>query len=140
MCDDLRQLGFDERKTKSLAIPNIPQKYLADFIRGYFDGDGNVWVGYLNKKRRTPTYVITTEFTSCSRKFISTLQKTLEKFDIIGGSLICKKGCFKLKYSINNSKALYELMYYGKGKSGLFLPRKKVVFDNYLRRINKKRL
>ncbi|MFA6586268.1 MAG: LAGLIDADG family homing endonuclease [Candidatus Paceibacterota bacterium] len=27
MCDDLRKLGFSERKTKNLVIPNIPKKY-----------------------------------------------------------------------------------------------------------------
>ena len=27
MCDDLRELGFNERKTKSLATPFVPDKY-----------------------------------------------------------------------------------------------------------------
>ena len=29
MCNDLRKLGFSERKTKSLAVPNVPDKYFA---------------------------------------------------------------------------------------------------------------
>src|SRR3989338_9076928 len=41
MCDDLRKLGFFERKTKNLTVPHAPQKYFSDFVRGYFDGDGN---------------------------------------------------------------------------------------------------
>ena len=28
MCNDLRYLGYSEKKTKSLAVPNIPKKYL----------------------------------------------------------------------------------------------------------------
>lgn len=52
MCNDLRKLGFTERKTKNLSLPNIPKKYIGDFIRGYFDGDGNVWTGIIHKDRK----------------------------------------------------------------------------------------
>src|SRR3989344_9124498 len=31
MCDDLRQLGFEANKTKSLSVPNIPDKYFPHF-------------------------------------------------------------------------------------------------------------
>ena len=44
MCDDLRRLGYSERKTESLAVPNVPKKYLSDFVRGYFDGDGSITI------------------------------------------------------------------------------------------------
>lgn len=133
MCNDLRSLGYKENKTKSLSLPYIPAEYFFDFIRGYFDGDGNVWVGYINKKRAIPTLVINTEFTSCSKNFLKTLKKRLEDFGVVGGSLICKNGYFKLKYSINNSKAIYGLMYDKKKELNLYLPRKKIVFDNYLK-------
>ena len=39
MCDDLRRLGFCEKKVRRLTMPNIPRIYLSDFVRGYFDGD-----------------------------------------------------------------------------------------------------
>ena len=45
MCNDLRNLGMHEGKTKSLAVPNVPKKYFPDYVRGYFDGDGNEWIG-----------------------------------------------------------------------------------------------
>ncbi len=32
MCNDLRKLGYYERKTKSLAVPNIPKKYFSQFV------------------------------------------------------------------------------------------------------------
>ena len=48
MCDDLRRLGFNERKTKNLVTPNIPLKYFPHFVRGYFDGDGHAWYYYSN--------------------------------------------------------------------------------------------
>src|SRR5690242_9552827 len=42
MCNDLRRLGFSERKTNNLALPHVPEKYFTSFVRGYFDGDGHV--------------------------------------------------------------------------------------------------
>jgi len=42
ICKDLKGMGFRESKTFSLKFPNIPKKYLPDFIRGFWDGDGTV--------------------------------------------------------------------------------------------------
>ena len=36
------QYGLTFRKSLTLQFPNIPQKFLCDFIRGYFDGDGSM--------------------------------------------------------------------------------------------------
>ena len=32
MCNDLRELGFGERKTKCLTVPNVPNKYFSHFF------------------------------------------------------------------------------------------------------------
>jgi hypothetical protein len=136
MCNDLRKLGFQENKTKSLSTPNVPQKYFSDFVRGYFDGDGNVWIGFLNKKRKTPTKVITTVFTSCSYDFLKVLKDRLEIFGITKGVIREMLGnYFHLTYSILNSLKLYNFMY-NRGlldTKGLFLERKKRVFDKYIK-------
>lgn len=45
MCRDLIELGCTPVKSLTLEFPNnniLPDKYLRDFIRGYFDGDGGV--------------------------------------------------------------------------------------------------
>lgn len=73
MCNDLRELGFAERKTKNMTIPSVPQEYLSSFVRGYFDGDGNVWFGYVHKKRKTMTPVVFIGFTSGSKGFLEIL-------------------------------------------------------------------
>lgn len=39
---DIVNLGGQERKSLTLTFPNVPEEYLPDFIRGYFDGDGCV--------------------------------------------------------------------------------------------------
>lgn len=133
MCKDLQKLGFNPRKTKSLAIPKVPRKYFSHFIRGYFDGDGNVWVGFLNKKRITPTRVLFAVFTSCSTEFLQALKQRLHAFGLEGGCLYQTKETYaRLQFSIKDSLKLYELMYNRYAPIGaLFLERKKQVFEKY---------
>ncbi len=134
MCNDLRKLGYYERKTKSLAVPNIPKKYFSQFVRGYFDGDGNVWVGLINKERKTPHAVIQTVFTSCSKNFLDSLKNKLEGSNVLRGNVRKgKENYYRLTYSILNSLKLYDFMYNSLGTSKLFLQRKKDVFEKYKR-------
>ena len=48
--DDIVRLGGKTKKSMDMEFPNIPEEYLADFIRGYFDGDGCIYVSRDNKK------------------------------------------------------------------------------------------
>lgn len=43
LTDDLMKHGVYEHKSCILSKPDIPEKYIKDFIRGYFDGDGSIW-------------------------------------------------------------------------------------------------
>lgn len=44
LTDDLISHGVYENKTDIITSPTtIPYKFIKDFIRGYFDGDGSVW-------------------------------------------------------------------------------------------------
>jgi len=40
--DDLLHLGGTERKSLTLSWPFVPDELLADFVRGYIDGDGSL--------------------------------------------------------------------------------------------------
>ena len=132
MCDDLRKLGYNEKKTKNLSVPNVPSIYFADFIRGYFDGDGNVWIGWIHKERKTQTFAIQTVFTSCSEKFLLEIRKRLEIFDIKRGVLKQGNGnYYRLVYSVFGSLKLYDFMYNGRDTSKFYLKRKKDVFEKY---------
>lgn len=130
MCDDLRKLGVSEQKTHTMGLPKVPKKYFGDFVRGYFDGDGNVWVGETHKNRRIKHKVIQTGFTSASFYFLSGLQKKLLEYGLEGGSLLKTKNCYRLKYSIKNSLILSKIMYNG-NENSLFLNRKKIVFSRF---------
>lgn len=131
ICEDLISLGLTERKSKTILFPDIPYKYLPDFLRGYFDGDGGVWVGLKNKKTRCSHHILSTYFTSGSRIFLEELRVVLRKMGIQGGSLVKKERGFDLKYSVKDSLNLYKIMYNGRGQ--MFLKRKKEKFENYIK-------
>lgn len=40
--EDVVNLGGTERKSLIAKFPNVPDKYVRHFIRGYFDGDGGI--------------------------------------------------------------------------------------------------
>jgi hypothetical protein len=137
MCDDLRLIGFDERKTKSLSVPNIPEEFFCDFVLGYFDGDGHVWVGYIHKERKTQTLVINTGFTSCSKRFLEVLNERLESFNLYKGVIRHGNGnSYRLTFGIVGALNLYDFMYNKASNPRLFLSRKKIVFEKYIKAKN----
>lgn len=132
MCTDLYKLGMTERKTKSMSLPHVPDEYLPDFVRGYFDGDGNIWSGTIHKNRITQHFALLLAFTSSSREFLMALRSRLRAKEIIGGSLYePKQGCYRLQYSTQNALKLYSFMYNQAGSNGLFLERKRIVFEKF---------
>jgi intein-encoded DNA endonuclease-like protein len=134
MCEDLNKLGYKENKTKSLFLPKVPEKYFSHFVRGYFDGDGNVWMGYLHKNRPKPDLVIFTAFTSCSLDFLLALKDRLNRVGLSGGSVIRnKKNYCRLSFSTKNTLKLFNFMYNSMDlkKDGLFLRRKVAVFERF---------
>ncbi|MFH1430620.1 MAG: LAGLIDADG family homing endonuclease [Candidatus Uhrbacteria bacterium] len=50
--EKLREMGFTERKSLTLRFPNIPDHELSHFVRGYFDGDGNITAGLYPRYNR----------------------------------------------------------------------------------------
>ena len=134
MYNDLYNLGMRQNKTRSLTVPKVSNRYFCHFVRGYFDGDGNVWMGGINKERKTLHLTIQTIFTSCSKKFLQKIKDNLERNNIQKGILRQGKGNFyRLTYSVCNSLKLYDFMYNNIGTSKLFLKRKKDVFERYIK-------
>ncbi|PIQ35600.1 MAG: hypothetical protein COW60_03090 [Candidatus Yonathbacteria bacterium CG17_big_fil_post_rev_8_21_14_2_50_43_9] len=134
MCENLRRLGFSERKTKSLVVPNVPEKYFSDFVRGYFDGDGNVWTGIIHKQRKTRNFAIQASFTSCSKVFLESILERLAMYNFDGGSVYkIKENCYRLQFGTCDTLKLYNFMYnHGSHlEDSLFLERKREVFERY---------
>jgi hypothetical protein len=137
MFNDLLTLGFTQGKTKSLAVPEVPAIYFRDFVRGYFDGDGHVWTGYVHKDRLKITHTMITGFTSCSHEFLLELKRRLRLFFLFKGTLRKdkKKNFCRLIYSVKDSMKLYDFMYNHPilDLDALFLERKRVVFEKFLK-------
>lgn len=54
MCYDLINLGCTPQKTYTLKFPTediVPNEYMRDFLRGYFDGDGCISITDMNNKK-----------------------------------------------------------------------------------------
>lgn len=131
---DLTRLGFTQSKSRTLAFPEIPRRYVADFIRGYFDGDGCVFfANHFSRERQKNIWIFTTSFTSGSRKFLEDLHKKLHTLGLSGGSLKAKERGFELVFSRRDSLALYRLIYHTGRTAGFALPRKRSVFEKAIR-------
>ncbi|MEX2515240.1 MAG: LAGLIDADG family homing endonuclease [Candidatus Paceibacterota bacterium] len=133
MFSDLRSLGITPRKTRILSFPDVPKEFTGDFVRGYFDGDGTVWVGTIHASREVNSVGITTRFTSSSVGFLEDLSELLAENAGMGkGSLSEADKAHSLQYSISDSLLLYEVMY-GNLVSDLFLSRKREKFEIFLK-------
>lgn len=120
----LEKFGIIQNKSLVIYFPKVPSEFLGDFIRGYFDGDGGVsFIKNWRSDRKKWTWLLTTTFTSGSKKFIVGLQGALRKF-LAGGYLYKKDGnTYDLHFSKNDSLALFRLMY-NNTTADLFLERK----------------
>lgn len=76
--EKLTELGGFRRKSKLITFPDIHNRFLPDFIRGYFDGDGSVFfVKYTRTKDKKLASELRTNFTSGSKKFLKNLKKLM---------------------------------------------------------------
>jgi len=134
MFDDLVDLGLTQNKAKRLRIPDVPKKYLAHFVRGYFDGDGSVsFCEKYKYNRKNCSRFIITRFVSSSEGMLNDIGTIIH--DIAKARL--KKpvprqdNSFQLQYSTNDSRKIYRFLY--SKKDNIFLERKKIVFERYLK-------
>jgi intein-encoded DNA endonuclease-like protein len=134
----LLKLGLESKKSKRLNLPKIPLKYFSDFIRGYFDGDGNVVVYYRDRRmtrNKKSAKVLRSGFTSGTKNFLSEIKNKLFKIGIVnGGTLYYSSRAWRLYFSVNDSKSLYYYMYNEMNGTGkLFLERKKSIFEKFIK-------
>jgi hypothetical protein len=112
----LLALGGMRCKSKKVRFPKIPFQYLADFIRGYFDGDGSVfYTTYIHTKTKRPRTELRSNFTSGNPEILEDLQNILA--NTLG--FIKKKICpfnegasWKLGYGTYDTLKLLRFMYY----------------------------
>ena len=114
---DIVNLGGKECKSNDIVFPDIPEKYLHDFIRGYFDGDGCVM--------RLKNNRLNSAITSGSKEFLDKMLEILhDKAYLQGGSYdISSKS---IRFGKRDTILLGKFMYQDDPK--LFLLRKKEKF------------
>ena len=121
---DLESFGLIPNKTMSLKFPNIPEKYLKDFIRGLWDGDG----GAINPLSKQKKQLLVSYFVCASYEFMLNLLKVLP---VKNKTIKTQKRNTNL-YSINlrgfDSLILKDFMYYDEC---LCMQRKRNIFFNY---------
>jgi len=76
LAEELRSLGLTETKTYDLTWPECICGFEADFLRGYWDGDGSF--GTMRHGRTGIVYPIA-QITGCSENFFGTLHGVLAK-------------------------------------------------------------
>ncbi len=112
MFNDLMKRGLTPNKSKTIKLPTIPDRYVAHFTRGFFDGDGNIMFGYFRKTGRTKkSKIILTRFTSGSKSFLRSIKERLTDLVGLNGSLLYYSDAWRLQYSIKDSKSLFNFMY-----------------------------
>ena len=124
----LNEIGLTPAKSKTIKKVIIPDKFFADFLRGFFDGDGTFYSYW--DKRWPNSFVFQMSFASASYKFIQWLKNKLTKFYKVKGFVCRGDGVFNLRYVKRDSRKLYQIMYYGDNL--LFLERKYFKIKNAL--------
>jgi hypothetical protein len=131
--DDLLKLGLYPNKSLTISFPDVPQKYLADFVRGYFDGDGCI---YFEKSTGTQGQKIIkrlrTIFTSGSKNYLVKMEENLKKIGLENGKIYKSQRAHQLVYPTKDSVTLFIRMYSNTGKNSFFM-RKFNKFKEYFK-------
>ena len=112
----LYDLGVVPNKTFKITYPNIPKELNRHFIRGFFDGDGSI---YLRKNRPNGFRV---NITCASKKFLSTVANILLENTTITNCNVCQtKNMYRIDKDKNNAIKILDWLY---GNSKIYLERK----------------
>lgn len=132
--DGLIEKGLYPNKSLTIKFPNIPQIFLPDFVRGYFDGDGCVYLERSKgKKQKLILRRLRVIFTSGSEEFLKSLQAELKRIaGLERGRLFFSHRSFQLVYPTSDSLVIFKFMY-RHTHVPLFLERKYRKFLEYFR-------
>ena len=108
--DFMSTFGITPAKSKTIDKISVPDELYADFLRGYFDGDGTVY-GYQDT-RWPNSYMYYCEFISASPKFLLWLQSMNQRLTGASpGSIRSGTRAQVLSYAKRDSRKLFDAMY-----------------------------
>jgi len=124
--NDLISLGGSPRKSKIATFPEVPQKHIRSFVRGYFDGDGSVFVSRNQ---------LTVDIVSASEIFMISLRDKIAKLDETMNVLLRKRPSgdyWDVKCFSSNAVKFCDQIYSNSAK--LKIKRKYNVYKDFVRR------
>ncbi|MFH1225685.1 MAG: LAGLIDADG family homing endonuclease [bacterium] len=123
---DLSRLNIHPNKSLNMEIPIIPEKYFNSFLRGYFDGDGCIYI----EKQKNNLKII---FTSGSKSFLDDLSELISNyFSINPHRVFNSHRSYQLKYCQKDSLKIFRYIYKNT-ENGLYLTRKRDKYQNFLK-------
>ncbi len=130
----LTKLGIYPSKSLTIRLPHIADGFFADFLRGYFDGDGCVYLYRTKgKTQRLILRKLSVIFTSGSEGFLKDLLANLRRYLDLRQTKVYKgyNRAFQLRLATADSIKVLNFMYNGTSKE-LLLKRKFIIFLKYL--------
>jgi hypothetical protein len=131
MKEDLIKLGCTTEKTLTCTFPTLREDLISHFIRGYFDGDGCVYL--VRPTGRMKSFQIAVSFIG-TEGFLSSLRKILgfDESKILGRDKRLSVNIRELSFGGNNIvMKFYDYIY---KDATVFLERKREVFESYKQR------
>lgn len=127
MCNDLIAKNITPKKSLIVTMPELPQHLVRHYIRGYFDGDGNI-KNFYDKNNR--------------HRYNFNIVGGIDMLEQIQQHIPCSTSIYKLKrvneiFSLettkkNNIIIIYNYLY---NNATIYLERKKDIFDDLMSRL-----
>ncbi len=110
--EDLAVLGVLPNKRKSWLgfTCEVPERFKPDIVRGFFDGDGWIYLSNVTLKSGINTTYLRAGFANKSCQWLNQIKDWV---DISGGYLQNRKTWYQLEFCNTDSKRLRDFMYTG---------------------------
>lgn len=117
------------KSDKSVAIPDLKPEAFRHFVRGFFDGDGSIYIKHYKNKHNKMTSELGTSFTAGkdTGSFLERLRDQIRKRIPVGLKKIYTGKSQKLIFCQYDSMLLCEWMYQD---ATIFMKRKKDIWDS----------
>jgi len=129
------ELGGIERKSLVLVFPNVPDKYVSHLVRGFFDGDGSIWI---NNVEGIWSERLNLRFDSASKIAVEWLYDQVKSFANIERRISNDHGTFYFALSTGQALRICEWMYKDTTETSR-LKRKFDIYSDFVSRLTEAR-